>query len=682
MDMLNGDRDHQVATVEIQFEFVHKTQNQVQRVCPYDRIAARAKLECQDSQDVKPLSPVAWECGAQQHWSTVRSEVMQHAIKTFPKQTRQQRQLYFTSETWGMICKRKDLRAHYRQLRRDKILVVMRQCFNAWKNQEHDPTALEDMYIHQLNMQEAMVFEQRQDLDSQYRQAKKNDWKHWVATQIRDKIDRSQESRGTDVFKIFQPKKIIQRHQGLGKRGLPGLKDGEGQWRYSQHSVAQAWQDQFSRIENAVPTNMKALQQMSTANHTQRDLEFLREIPTLYDVERSIRMLNVSKASGADQMGAELLKLRMPHEVQKLYAFFLKLSIRGQAVPEMTGGWLVPLWKGKASQQHMANYRAILLEPVLSRAYSRSWRPKLEAALSTVAAPLQSGGKKGMSVEAMRLQIRLWMHDAAVQHKSIALFFVDLKSAFYTVIKQFLAERPVSDATMKEVFRFVNLPQCAYDEFVHQLHDPCSVQKATKSTAVAEMVQATLAHTWICVPGGDTVYRPQTGSRPGDPAADLMFSFIVAKILDAVNMSLADKGVFQHVRGQDLMLSQSVTWVDDMCFVIHGKADVLEANVCLVIAEILEVLSLHGFQVTYGPGKTAVMIQFRGTKSQDVRQDFERRCLDVLSVMTEFNGMVKVPIVTHYKHLGAFVDKSANFQAEVRVRAAQASSKMHPLKKV
>ena len=46
--------------------------------------------------------------------------------------------------------------------------------------------------------------------------------------------------------------------------------------------------------------------------------------------------------------------------------------MRRQGVVELTGGWLLPLFKGKGSAQDMKGYRAILLEPVIARALSKA----------------------------------------------------------------------------------------------------------------------------------------------------------------------------------------------------------------------------------------------------------------------------------------------------------------------
>ena len=87
----------------------------------------------------------------------------------------------------------------------------------------------------------------------------------------------------------------------------------------------------------------------------------------------------------------------------------------------------------------MTAYRAILLEPVIARMFSRAWRPQLIAGVQKVVQPLQYGGRSGLGIEALHLQVRLWQSSAKHSGDSLGLVFIDIKSAFYSVIKSMLA---------------------------------------------------------------------------------------------------------------------------------------------------------------------------------------------------------------------------------------------------
>ena len=87
--------------------------------------------------------------------------------------------------------------------------------------------------------------------------------------------------------------------------------------------------------------------------------------------------LNDSKAPGLDGIGAEIWQCNTALVAKKVYPLVLKAAIRKQHIVEWTGGWIFPLHKGKTAPSQMAGYRAILLEPSIARAISKSWRKEL-----------------------------------------------------------------------------------------------------------------------------------------------------------------------------------------------------------------------------------------------------------------------------------------------------------------
>eukprot|EP00438_Fugacium_kawagutii_P006414 Skav224267 [mRNA] locus=scaffold2636:225477:226151:- [translate_table: standard] len=197
-----------------------------------------------------------------------------------------------------------------------------------------------------------------------------------------------------------------------------------------------------------------------------------------------------------------------------MFALLLKCSVRRHWIPELAGGWILPLFKRKGSANQMTNYRAIMLEPALARAFARAWRPRLEAALCQVAAPMQWGGSHrcqglssaalsgavvpaGRSLEstqaddrysaderasaaallgvavnaskeealctaALHLAVRSWQRAAQATRQSLGLIFIDIRSAFYTVVRPFLAGFDGSHDSAQRLFAILQLPPTVY----------------------------------------------------------------------------------------------------------------------------------------------------------------------------------------------------------------------------
>ena len=678
LDMLNGDRDHCVVALQMTLTIKGTDQRLFERISKYDRKAACNHL-LSSSQDTKFVIPdTDWNVGVHEHWANLRDHFQEKAVTCFPKMKRQQRQLYFSERAWSTVCQRRDVRNCLRHNNTAKSHVLLGLYFGVWKCKQEHNLEFYALQIHVLNMQEAIMYERQQQLDQQYRSCKKDDWRKWVEEKTLNQLAQANQARGADVFRIFQPKKLVRKHAGAHRRPLPGLQDAEGRWNFTRRSQGIAWQHQFSAIENAVEVQIEGLYARSIPTHVPRPVKFLTEIPSLFAFEAAVRSLDVNKATGADGVGAELLKLHAPVNTQKLFAMMLKMSIRGQSTPEATGGWLLPLHK-KGSHRLMHNYRAIMLEPTLSRAMSRAWRPQLEQGVVNSCSPMQWGGRQGIGIEGVHLHVRLWQDNAAHKRESLGLAFIDIRSAFYAVIKPFLSVDGYTENDIAKIFRFVSLPHEAYKEFLEQIRTADLIRSATRSTAAAEMVSATLAHTWFCLPQGNALFAPQTGSRPGDPLADLMFAYIVSRMVDQVNFNLGDQHVVETQSGP-LVLAPSVTWVDDMTFAIQSNADSLVAKTMMVMSEIISVFMLHGFQLSYGSGKTAIILDFKGKNATQCRIECESKFPHSLPIMSEYTGRIDVPLVSHYKHLGGFIVRGGTLRQEVQVRSQQAVARLKPLR--
>ena len=261
---------------------------------------------------------------------------------------------------------------------------------------------------------------------------------------------------------------------------------------------------------------------------------------------------------------------------------------------------------------------------------------------------------------------------------------MDIKAAFYSVVKQLLTDEGSRDSKLREAFMRMRLPQSVWECFVAHVEECSLVQQATRSTILAKNTQAMLSHTSFAVPDDCSVAAPLTGSRPGDRNADLLFGLLMARILKTLHERASQAGMpLFPGNGNGLEASNCVTWVDDIAISITSNAD-------LVVTKMMHTLSLmvqdtmleFGLQLSYGAGKTAAMVAFYGKGAVKARQSFESTHGDHFSILTEHQGAVRVPVVNQYKHLGGFVTKDAGRIQEIRIRTAATMAKLKPLGKI
>ena len=679
IDLLNGDRDHLVVALDMEVAVNLCKHAGAQKAAGYDRQAAReAKKDPANKDIITPLVP--WNCDVNEHWDRVRDTYRRYAAQHFPKPKRNKRQHYLSEQAWAILCQKKDVRIEYQEIKRQKRHSLLKHVFGAWKNNAYTTTPFDQLQQSTLMQREACLYEQQLRLTHAFRAQKKVDWQAWVNAQISATIQKANDSKGAALFRALQPKRMIDKYAGRLRKPLPKLVDAQGQSQVQRQHIAIAWQKQFASTENADCAKMSELRSQSVAISNPRPAQFLLELPTLYDLEKAVRSMSDAKAVGVDAIGAELLQTNLVPNVQRLYAMLLKMGVRGQAITEMCGGWMAPLFKGKGSSSLMSGFRGILLEPVVARAISRAWRSKLEKGMQAQAAPMQWGGRKGLSIEAVHLVLKMWQSNSHHKRTALSLVFVDLRSAFYTIVKPLLAHAPNAAPPIRAIFQRLGLPETAFQEFASNIMHANLIKEATRSTAAEQMVAATLQHTWFLVEGGDSLMAPQTGSRPGDPLADLMFGFVAAKVLQQVHAHMHENMPPQDDFEQ--ALPKSVTWVDDMAFKVETDAASLSQETAKVCATIIQVCTEHGLSLSLGANKTAVLMDFKGAGVTKSRQEFELACPLFLPVITEHDGVVNIPVVQHYKHLGGYVTRGGGVLQEVGVRSAQATAKLKPLRHI
>jgi hypothetical protein len=183
------------------------------------------------------------------------------------------------------------------------------------------------------------------------RDAKRSEWKQWVQSRLHDTIAQLQHAKASDIYKILQPKKMVDKKKGKRGKPLPGLQDADGVWKTSRQEVAIAWQRQFAAIENAEHVEFSSLLKSSKPKCEAVSVRELGQIPTLYDLEAAMRAMCDRKAAGVDCIGAKAWQMQIAHSAMRLFPLFLKSAIRRQAVVEHTGGWTFHFSKETESLQ-------------------------------------------------------------------------------------------------------------------------------------------------------------------------------------------------------------------------------------------------------------------------------------------------------------------------------------------
>ena len=96
-----------------------------------------------------------------------------------------------------------------------------------------------------------------------------------------------------------------------------------------------------------------------------------------------------------------------------------------------------------------------------------------------------------------------------------------------------------------------------------------------------------------------------------DPLADLLFAFAMSHVLFEIYADLDDAGCLQLPEEMPV----GTTWADDTCILLAGAASTIDSRLASSFSIVHQALLRHGLSPSYGPGKTAAVLNYRGRDS-------------------------------------------------------------------
>ena len=676
VDLLNGTYDH--SGVEICLEMsVHPRSSTVkQHRANYDRAATRQDIPTAAS-IVASIPIVSRHTGVDKHWSIVSNHCQQNLTKCFPKPRRQQRQLFFSDETWMTLNDRKDVKKDIRFLDRQESMLIVARCFEAWQTGNAEDSRTTDISL--IRQEKAFLLWVRQELATKFRKARHEDLRLHREKWNTDFVGEVSSACARRIYQALRPKRPVARNKGICTRSpLPELEIGNGGGGHREKMV-RVWEKHFSLVETATQMDPADFQKIAIPQRHPTVKKGLdpHYIPTLAEFEAAIRKLNWRKAPGYDGIGSEMWQSDVSLVAKRMYPLFLKTALRGQLPLQFRGGFLIPLHKHKGSVSDPTSYRGILLQNTMAKAFAKCWRSRLVSCFGTVAAPFQYGCLRKRGVIEAHFPVRLHMQTCAHLKLSSGIIFVDIKSAYYSVIKEFFATtRGDEHEALASLFYRLGLPRSALDDFIETVSSTNLLEDAAVPEVLGQIIQSTISASWFQIPGSSRVCVPSTGTRPGDPLADVLYAYVMSNILGEAYQEFAKSGLLtpwdEHTPG--------TTWADDTCLLLAGRADEIDRKISVAYSTLQEIMIRHGLSPTYGPGKTAFLISYRG---QDAAMHHRSRYSSeepAVECMLEYTGSQLVDSVYTYKHLGSIVDGDY-LLPEVRARGQSAMQAVKPLRR-
>ena len=429
------------------------------------------------------------------------------------------------------------------------------------------------------------------------------------------------------------------RRKAVAKAPPPGVRLGDGSWALGRAQLNDAWLRFFGDMEAGVVKSTSSFIQEANARADSCEdgiLFRLQTLPTICEIEQAFRTMTPGKSCGLDLLPPEIFKSCPQQLAQAYLPLMMKSCLRLVQPLAWTGGVLFELYKGAGAHQLMENHRSIFLASCAGKSLHKILRAKVTATIGAQLDGLHCGSRKEAPVTLPALAVQLLCRMHKRLNRSFGVFLLDVKCAFYSVIREVAIGGVEADSQVERLFCRFGLN----GEDIALLRD--IIRQGGTMTAsglddhLAAVVRSTYAYTWFVTRHGsqDKLCHTVAGSRPGANFADLVFAFIYGRVLERLRGVVADKDAalqvpFSGVKTPWPSLDGSLaghvacidaSWADDTAAVSgHSDPRQMMTKLLVIASTLMDQCQSFGLRPNLKRGKCAFLVAIRGRHSKACR---------------------------------------------------------------
>lgn len=635
-----------------------------------------------------------WSCSVDVHFESIKDHFLTGLGKYCPKRRSGPKKPYITDEVWSLrltkIQTRKTLKELKRQIRRNSVGSI----FFAWANHnthpEEDRLIQAQHYETTLLCSSVRITAQFMTIASQLRSALKQVKARALQQMLQDIPHHA--SAG-EIQKSLRPFVGPSNKLRQGMPPLPTIRKANHELCARGEDTINRWVEYFAEIEGGVRLDhhtqwkewIDNLQHFSTSDFAIP----IRELPSLCDLEFALRQMKPGKASGPDGIPSELCRFFPGPVAKQIYTLLLKAAIQGHEPLALKGGIALPIWKGKKAKDVCSAFRSILLSSSIGKALHKTMRSKQSLVYESFLQHQQLGGRKKVPVTLGSQMTKAFLRVHHSHKHPTAILFVDLEAAFYKVVRPLALEGKWDDEILACMAQRLQLPPETIHALYEHMQEPGATAAAGLPLHAQRALQAVHQDTYFQVPQQQDAVKTHLGTRPGDAYADVVFGYLMARILRKFTSLLEERNVlssipeehgpqlFQHfpAQGPTSLPFTGPVWMDDIALCLWGTTnDAVAAKLGVACGTLLDLFKEHAMSPNLSKGKTEIMFSLKGAKTHEWKKRlYGPLSTGYLPVLGE-SETFQVPIVTSYIHLGSTIHHSGTSKPEAKRRIAIANT--------
>ena len=679
------------------------------RVAPYDREGVKDPVKVARFREMVGLiQPIPVAVVPTSHLHIISDAVRNAAVQAFPLVRKPKRQPYLSPSTYDIVCQRKSVLKLLSAVGRSVKLAPFRFVFNALRGRfrECHFCDVRGFVTKDMVMQRLWYAKYYSALSISYDSYSELDWLVFLETKD-EEIENGLRSESSKVsFKAVKdviPKKARGTSRLAGPDGKPATSS-VGEQRIMRAHFSATLSGRECTLADLIDADNAALRaSLDRVAVIPKDRQVVPSLPTL--ILKFARLK--PKGVGEDVLGGELFSCAA-HELAKLYhPLVVKASLSVCSPVQWKGGQLMGVYKGKGATSLVLSYRDVVLTDASAKAPGGILRTCSFPVVQELSVDTQfGGGFNNGSTAIAHLSLRAFIEVAEVLGLSLALLFVDVKSAFASVVRRLAVPIPDSDEQWISRLRAAGFTESDIADIWADALTARDWVEAGGSPHLLAVLSNLSSSTWLSFESLKGVVQCMTGTLAGTSLADVMFSLAFLRLLKKLRDTLAQRGLVWQVDatgaahffgredlGPELFHPFDASYVDDLVIPIADTAGSLIGKVVDTTAVVVDIFSMFGFEVNFSKGKTEVLFLLRGVGADAVARHISHNLKGRIEVKLHRCSRRRIsskrappPKVVFllatdlYKHVGTKVPNGKSFLPEVRCRMAIMSESAQPIR--
>jgi len=447
----------------------------------------------------------------------------------------------------------------------------------------------------------------------------------------------------------------------------------------------------FAEVEFAEITSRDQLPTDSCYSQCSLNVQTLdaANIMCPYTFRDGILRNNKSKAPGADGVNG-LLCHACPDQFTRLYhPLHVKMALRCNEPSDLRGFLASAVRKKGDATGFSSDFRSVALKNYVVKHHHAFLRTRLYAIVNSSFHASQCGGIKGRGTDMASALLRWGQHTLAHYKWSSVTFFVDIKSAFYSMIRQLVTPLMVGENDTDYIVDKIGVPDVFVPALRKLMEDPSLLERYVTDPHLCAMLTASQCATWF-----STIETPElaavtrTGCCPGDPLADLLYNIALLPAIEEIQTFMVDSNfVFSSVAGHPCPTADAlglsghgnasrhaaqVAFADDLAALAPLKVsdpNDLIPTIAALPAGVAKILLSRGMVLNTKKGKCAVLVTLVGTNAIKFKR--------VLANVEVIEAAGLNFFLTHcYQHLGGWIASDGAMSPEVDARCKASSANL------